>query len=437
MRAEIITIGDEILIGQIVDTNSSYIAQQLNAIGIEVHRMLSIEDSRAAILEALAFAKASPQDRTADREGSPPREAQSGRAKIDLIILTGGLGPTKDDLTKHTFCEFFEDELVLDQEVLDHVEHLFKKYVKSPILEANRSQAMVPSKATILKNRFGTAPGMWMEHEGTVYIAMPGVPYEMKSLMEQEVLPRLQKHFERPYILHRTVLTYGQGESAIAERIAAWEDQLPSAVKLAYLPSLGRVRLRLSTKGNDKAELEQRLEHQLERLEAIIGDIIVGYEEQDSLEEQIGKLLVDRKATLATAESCTGGKIAQQITEHSGASAFFRGSVVAYATAIKSELLGVATAMIEEQGVVSEAVAKAMAEGAQRSLKSDYAIATTGVAGPNKGDDDTEVGVVYIGIATPHAVYAQRFEMGNHRERIIGKTVNKALEMLRKEILKN
>ncbi|MFT5892030.1 MAG: nicotinamide-nucleotide amidase [Dokdonia sp.] len=415
MKAHIITIGDEILIGQIVDTNSAYISIALNDIGISVYQISSVQDDRAHILESFAFAKAT----------------------ADIIIVTGGLGPTKDDITKSTFCEFFDDELVFNQEVLDHVTYLFKRYVKKPLLESNKTQALVPSKATILTNNFGTAPGMWMEQDGKIFISMPGVPHEMKGLMKEAVLPRLKEQFDLPYILHKTLLTYGMGESAIAQRIEAFENELPHAIRLAYLPSLGRVRLRLSTTGAIKEEVDAAMQVQLQKLEALIGDIFVGYEENGSLEVLIGQALVKRGKTLSIAESCTGGRIVEQFTANPGASGYLVGSTVTYATRSKTEVLGVDEALIEKHSVVSAEVAEAMAVQVQKMYNTDYAITTTGNAGPSKGDSDAPVGTVYIGIATPEGSTAHHFMMGNHRERVIGKTVNKALELLHKEILKN
>ncbi|WP_299209872.1 competence/damage-inducible protein A [uncultured Dokdonia sp.] len=415
MKAHIITIGDEILIGQIVDTNSAYISKALNAIGISVYQISSVQDDKAHILESFAFAK----------------------ANSDIIIITGGLGPTKDDITKSTFCEFFEDQLVFNQEVFDHVTYLFKKYVKQPLLEANKTQALVPSKATILTNRFGTAPGMWMEKDGKVFVSMPGVPYEMKALMEEAVLPRLQEKFHLPYILHKTLLTYGMGESAIAERIEIFENELPKEIKLAYLPSLGRVRLRLSTMGAFKQEVDTAMAVQLQKLEVLVEDIFVGYEESGSLEMLIGQALVDRNKTLSIAESCTGGSIVQRFTANAGASRYLAGSTVTYATRSKTEVLGVDESLIKKHSVVSAEVAEAMAVQVKKIYNTDYAISTTGNAGPTKGDSDAAVGTVYIGIATPEGSTAHLFMMGNHRERVIGKTVNKALELLHEEILKN
>ncbi len=415
MKAHIITIGDEILIGQIVDTNSVFIAKVLNSIGVSVYEISSVQDNRHHILESLA----------------------SARKNSDIVIITGGLGPTKDDITKHTFCDYFDDKLVLDQKVLDHVTHLFKTYIKKPMPAAIKSQAMVPSKATVLTNRYGTAPGMWIEKEDTVFISMPGVPYEMKGLMENEVLPRLKERFEFPYILHKTLLTYGMGESAIADRIEVFENELPEDVKLAYLPSFGRVRLRLSTVGKDKIKVEAHMQKQLDILEPLIKDIFVGYEENGTLESLIGKMLTDTKQTLAIVESCTGGKIVQQFTANPGASSYLIGSLVTYATQSKIDVLGIDPLLIKKHSVVSAQVAKAMAMNARALYNSDYAISTTGNAGPTKGDADAPVGTVYIGIATREGVVAHHFLMGNHRDRVIGKAVNKALELLQEEILKN
>lgn len=415
MRAHIITIGDEILIGQIVDTNSAFIAKELDKVGIEVHQISSISDNKQHILQSLA-------------------EAQE---TTELVLITGGLGPTKDDVTKHTFCEYFEDTLVEDPAVLQNIERIFKHHVNRPMLPANRSQALVPSKATVLMNKNGTAPGMWMQSGKTVFVSMPGVPFEMKALMTDEVIPRVQQTFSRPFILHKTLQTYGRGESEIANTIEDWEDNLPSDIKLAYLPALGKVRLRLSTKGPDKALLERRLEEQITSLKALIGDIIVGYDDDELIEKVVGSLLTNNNKTLAVAESCTGGQIAAAITAIPGASAYFKGGMVTYATHSKVELLKIDQAVIDEHSVVSAQVAEAMAAAVKNWYQSDYAISTTGNAGPSKGDSDAEVGTVFIGIATPTGVFSQEFKMGSQRERVISKSVNKAFELLQKEILKN
>jgi nicotinamide-nucleotide amidase len=312
---------------------------------------------------------------------------------------------------------------------------LFKKYISTPISDLNRQQAMVPTKATVLKNAFGTAPGLWMEKEGTSFISMPGVPFEMKNLMKSSVLPMISSKYERPHILHKTIMTYGLGESAIAEKIEDWENNLPTSIKLAYLPSLGRVRLRLSSKGNNKEELQFKINEQAKKLYPLIGDIIYGEEEDESIEVLIGNMLTAKEFTLATAESFTGGKIAEQLTAVPGASKYFKGSVVGYATEAKINVLGVDQNLVQKCSVVSEEVAVAMARNVKEILNTDFAIATTGNAGPTKGDSDAPVGTVYIAISTPQHTFAQKFTLGNHRERIVQKAVNKAFELLQKEIL--
>ena len=414
MLAEIITIGDEILIGQIIDTNSAFIATELNKIGVSVYQITSVQDQKEHILSALANAK----------------------SRVDIVIVTGGLGPTKDDITKHTFCTFFNDVLVEDKAVLGHVEMLFANYISTPISDLNRKQALVPSKAVILHNAHGTAPGMWIHEDDTTFISLPGVPFEMKNLMHSAVLPKLVEFYERPHIIHRTLVTYGLGESAIAQRIELWEDQLPSFIKLAYLPNLGRVRLRMTAKGVDFNLLMAAIEAEHKKLLPIIGDIVYGVEDEETIEELVAKLLGEKGLTLATAESFTGGEIAARITAIPGASTYFKGSVVSYATETKINVLHVPEKVIEEYSVVSEEVAIAMASGVKKLLKTDFSIATTGNAGPTKGDSDAEVGTVCIAIATPNNVFVEKFQMGTHRDRIVQKSVNKAFELLQKEIVK-
>ncbi len=413
MQAEIITIGDEILIGQIVDSNSAFISKELNKIGVSVYQITSVQDDKQHILDSLKVAN----------------------SRSQVVIITGGLGPTKDDITKHTLCEYFGDTLEQDQAVLAHIEALFAKYISTPISDLNRLQALVPTKADVLKNEFGTAPGLWMEKDGTSFISLPGVPFEMKGLIKSAVLPRIVSQYERPHILHKTIMTYGLGESAIANKIEDWENDLPSAIKLAYLPSLGKVRLRLSAKGDNKDEIKQLIASEAKKLYPLIGDIIYGEEEDESIEASIGSILTDKGFTLATAESFTGGKIAEQLTAIPGASKYFKGSVVSYATETKIKLLGVDEDLIKKHSVVSEEVAVAMARNAKQILDTDFAIATTGNAGPTKGDSDEPVGTVFIAISTPERSFAQKFTMGNHRERIVQKSVNKAFELLQKEIL--
>lgn len=415
MKATIVTIGDEILIGQIIDTNSGYIAKALDRIGVQTHELLSISDNKQHILETF----------------------EKLQNKVDFVIITGGLGPTKDDITKHTFCEYFNDSLVVNYEVQAHVIELIEKVMKRPASQINKDQALVPSNCQVLFNKVGTAPGMWMKKENTVYISLPGVPYEMKYIVENEIIPKIVKEYERPYILHKTIMTYGQGESLVAERIEDWENNLPEFIKLAYLPSPGRVRLRLTARGKDKELLETTIINKVESLTKIIGDIIVGFDEDETIAVVIGRLLMQNKKTLAVAESCTGGKIAQELTAVAGASNYFRGGVVSYATDTKVSMLGVLEETITQHSVVSREVAKEMAIGVQKRMKSDYAIATTGNAGPDKGDADATVGTVFIAIATPSEVFVEEFDFGQPREKVIDRAVNKAFEMLQKEILKN
>jgi nicotinamide-nucleotide amidase len=415
LKATIVTIGDEILIGQIVDTNSGYIAKALDKIGVQTTEMLSISDDRQHILNTFSALQ----------------------NKVDLVVITGGLGPTKDDITKHTFCEYFDDSLVVNQEVLAHVTEMIEGFYKRPITQLNKDQALVPSKCEVLFNKVGTAPGMWMKKENTVYISLPGVPFEMKYLVENQIIPKVVKEYKRPYIVHKTILTYGQGESMVAERLEDWENNLPEFIKLAYLPSPGKVRLRLTARGSNEEILNNAIDGNVQTLSKIIGDIIVGFDEDETIEVVIGRLLQQVKKTVATAESCTGGKIAQMLTSVVGASTHFRGSVVSYATDTKISVLGVDAQLIEKFSVVSAEVAKEMALGIQKLMKTDYAIATTGNAGPSKGEADAEVGTVFIALATPNEVITAEFNFGQPREKVIDRTANKALEMLQKEILKN
>lgn len=414
MFAEIITIGDEILIGQIIDTNSAFIAQELNKIGVSVYQITSVQDERLHIKEAL-------------------KEAET---RADVIIMTGGLGPTKDDITKHTLCEYFNDTLVESKEVLSHVEGIFKKHLGVPLLQVNKNQALVLSKAEVLHNEFGTAPGMWIKRGGKVFISLPGVPFEMKNLITKTVIPRIINEFKRPYIVHKTIITYGIGESSLADKLSSIEDNLPAAVKLAYLPSLGSVRLRLTAKGSSSEEVNTLVNAEAVKIREVLGDIIYGDEGDEPVEAVIAKLLTKKGYTLGTAESCTGGRIAQQITKMPGASAYFKGSVVSYATQTKIEVLHVSPETIDKFSVVSAEVAVEMATNLKNLLKTDFAIATTGNAGPTKGDSDAEVGTVFIALVSPNATVVERFLMGSQRERIVQKAVNKAFEMLQKEILK-
>ncbi|AXG72736.1 nicotinamide-nucleotide amidohydrolase family protein [Flavobacterium arcticum] len=415
MKAAIVTVGDEILIGQITDTNSGYIAKALDKIGIAVHEMLSISDEQQHILSTLSALQ----------------------NNVDIVIITGGLGPTKDDITKHTLCEYFDDELVVNQDVLIHVETLIKQVLQRTASQMNKDQALVPSRSTVLFNSVGTAPGMWMEKEGTVFISLPGVPYEMKDIIVKEVLPRLITKYKRPYILHKTILTYGEGESIIAERIEDWENNLPEFIRLAYLPSPGRVRLRLSARGLDEVILRDGIVAETEKLKTLIDDIIVGYEEDETLEVVVGKLLMQQQKTIAVAESCTGGKLAQMLTATAGASNYFKGGVVTYSIESKVNLLGIEEAFIKKHNVVSAQVAEAMAAKAKAIFGTDYALATTGNAGPTKEEGSADVGTVFIGLATPKGVFSEELKLGQPREKVIDRASNKALEKIYKEFLKN
>ncbi|MCB0444774.1 MAG: CinA family nicotinamide mononucleotide deamidase-related protein, partial [Gelidibacter sp.] len=404
----------EILIGQIIDTNSAFIAQQLNKIGISVYQIVSVQDDKTHIQKAL-------------------KEAEQN---ADIIIITGGLGPTKDDITKTTIAEYFNDTLVRDNSVTDNIKLLWKNYIEKTPSQVNLDQALVPSKAQVLMNVNGSAPGMWIENDGKVFISLPGVPFEMKALIDDKVIPKLRSQFKCPFIKHETILTHGLGESALAERIEAWEDALPPFIKLAYLPNLGQVRLRLSAKAMDRQQVESEMQKQVQLLLPQIDDIFVGFETNASIETIIGQQLSNLGKTLATAESCTGGKIAETFTANAGASHYFKGSVVSYATEAKIEVLKIDKALINQFSVVSYQVAEAMATSALQLFNADYAIATTGNAGPTKGDADAEVGTVFIAIATKNKVFSEKFNFGNHRFKVINRAVNKALEMLQKEILK-
>ena len=415
MKAAIITIGDEILIGQIQDTNSTFMAKALDKIGFSVVEMLTISDDKQAILSMLS----------------------AFQNKVDVVLITGGLGPTKDDITKKTFCDFFNDSLVQNDAVLVHVTELIEGIYQRPITQLNKDQALVPSKAEVLFNKMGTAPGMWLKNENTVFVAMPGVPYEMKYLVNEEVIPRLVKEYNRPFIVHKTIMTYGVGESMLAEQIEDWENNLPSFVKLAYLPSPGRVRLRMSAKGTNEQELHNALNNLTQSLQLLIGDAIVGLDEDEAVEVIVGRLLKQKGKTISTAESCTGGKIAHLFTSVEGASAYFKGSIIPYETQMKTKLLTVSTSSIEKYSVVSSEVAKEMAQNCKQLFNSDYAIATTGNAGPTKGDSPAEVGTVFIGIATPNGVFVEEFNFGQPREKVLDRAVNKGLELVYKEILKN
>lgn len=413
MNAEIITIGDEILIGQIVDTNSKWIGEQLNKIGVSVYQMTSIQDDKQHILNAL-------------------KEAQE---RVDFVIITGGLGPTKDDITKKTIATFFKDDKIVEYpEVVAHIKGLFKK-IKHPYKENQRAQAQLPSKATLLMNDFGTAPGMWFYEKDTVFVSLPGVPYEMKGLITNKVLPKIQKQFKLPFIMHKTIMTYGQGESVIAERIEEFENNLPKHIKLAYLPSFGKVRLRLSAKGENKELLESVLNDKVEEIYHLIPEIITGLDDERSLEKRIGALLKKSNKTISTAESLTGGKIAASLVSVAGSSSYYKGSIVAYSAETKINMLDVSVETIKKNTVVSNEVALEMARGVKSAMQTDYAIAVTGNAGPTTDETNEDVGVVYIAFVSDDKEVVHEFNFGQPREKVINRTVSKSLEILQEEIL--
>lgn len=410
MKGSIITIGDEILIGQIIDTNSVSIAKHLNAAGIVVGDKISIGDNGTQISQ------------TIERE----------LASSDVIIITGGLGPTKDDITKTTLCEMFQSRLVRNDAVAEHVRRMLtSRGIEYNTL--NQGQSMVPEGCTVLFNAHGTAPGMWFEREGKVIVSLPGVPFEMEHLMNDEVMPRLKAHFSLRQIVHRTLITSGLAESMLASAIERWESALPPYLKLAYLPSPSIVRLRLSAYEVDGKSVGEEIEHQFEELRTIIPDYIVGYETA-TMQEIVHRTLIERGATLATAESCTGGMIASRFTAMAGASAYFLCGVVSYSNAAKHDILGVSSTDIEQYGAVSEQVARQMAEGARRTAHADYAIATTGIAGPSGGSEEKPVGTVWIAVATPEHTVAVKRNCGTDRGQIIDRASAFAIAMLRDEL---
>ena len=410
MQATIITIGDEILIGQIVDTNSVSIARRLNAAGIVVHEKCSIGDSREEIIAAIRRAELSSQ----------------------VVIITGGLGPTKDDITKKTLAELFHSAMRFDEGVAEHVERMLAE--RGIAFNAlNRSQAEVPEVCTVLHNAHGTAPGMWFEDAGRVIVSLPGVPFEMEHLMEDEVMPRLKEHFALRQIVHRTLITAGLAESLLAERIEQWEEALPPYLKLAYLPAAGIVRLRLSAYEVEGQAVSEEIERQFAELRTLISDYVVGFETA-TVEEQVHHTLIERRATLALAESCTGGKIASKFTAMAGASAYLLAGVVAYANEAKTNILGVDAELIRLHGAVSEEVARAMAEGVRRLTGADYALSTTGIAGPTGGSAEKPVGTVWFALATPTETIALKHACGTDRGQVIDRATAYAIRLLRDKL---
>ncbi|QGY46830.1 competence/damage-inducible protein A [Maribellus comscasis] len=412
MKAEIITIGDEILIGQIVDTNSAWMAEQFNLNGIEIYQITSVHDDHQHILEALKKAE----------------------EKVDLVVLTGGLGPTKDDITKNVLCDYFNTKLVFHEPTFEQIKKRFTKF-KIDINKLNRDQALVPESCSVLYNKVGTAPGMWFEKNDTIFVSMPGVPFEMKYLVEYQILPRLRESGKTKAIYHKTVLTQGVPESMLAIKIEKWEDALPKNIKLAYLPNPMSVRLRLSAIGVDAEGLKKQVDTEVEKLQQIIPDDIYGFD-NETMAEVAGRLLKQQGKTLAVAESCTGGYISHLITSVPGSSEYYKGSVTAYSNEIKMNVLGVTERALEEFGAVSEQVAREMALGVKNAFRSDFAVATTGIAGPGGGTKEKPVGTVWIAVAGEKKVFARKFVLGNDRERNIIRSGQTALQLLRRVILK-
>ena len=412
--ASIITIGDELLIGQVIDTNSAWMAQELNKAGIWVKRRVAVGDSWDEIWQAL------------DEESK----------HADIILITGGLGPTADDITKPLLCKYFGGKMVTDQKVLEHVKYLFEKVFKRPppILDRNLKQADVPDTCTVLHNERGTAPGMWFEKDGKVYVSMPGVPHEMKGIMTSTVLPRLQQHFTMSAIVSRTLLTFGIGESFLAERIKDFEEALPANIKLAYLPNYGMVRLRLTGTADNTALITANIETQFDTLKKLLPDVMVT-DEDEPMEKVVGKLLKARNKTMATAESCTGGYIAHRITANAGSSEYFKGSVVSYANEVKEYLLGVPHDYFTTVGAVSEEVVKGMVTGVLNEIKADYAIAVSGIMGPGGATPEKPVGMVWVAAGNKEKITTQLFNFRFDRMRNIEITAMNALNLLRKFII--
>ncbi|TVQ08901.1 MAG: competence/damage-inducible protein A [Bacteroidetes bacterium] len=408
---EIITIGDELLIGQVVNTNASWMAEEINGVGWSVRQITSVSDNAEEIRRAL----------------------EEASLRADVVLMTGGLGPTKDDITKDVLCNYFSTRLVLHEAVLQNIESFFRRK-GLPLTGLNRDQAMVPESARVIENPMGTAPGLAFEKDGKLFVAMPGVPYEMKHIMEVFVLPELVKSSDSQVIVHKTILTQGIGESFLAKMIEDWENSLAPDIKLAYLPSPGIVRLRLSMRGTDRMMMEAKIAEKVDELQKLIPVYIWG-EGKETLEENVGKLLKERNKTLSTAESCTGGLIAHRITSVPGSSGWFAGSVIAYDNRIKIQMLAVNAEVLEMQGAVSKEVVEEMASGVQKILQTDYAIAVSGIAGPDGGTDEKPVGTVWIAVAGPQGVVSRKFLFGDERMRNIQRSSTAALAMLREQIL--
>ena len=411
INASIITIGDELLIGQVIDTNSAYIAQELNKAGIFVKRRVAVGDNENDIRIAL------------NEESS----------HSEIILITGGLGPTADDITKPLLCKYFNGKMIVNEVALQNVKYLFEKIFKRPLTQINMKQAEVPDVCTVIQNKRGTAPGMWFEKNEKIFVSMPGVPNEMQGMMK-EVIEKIKSKFELPIIIHKTLLTAGIGESMLAEHIKDFETTLPSNIKLAYLPNYGMVRLRLTTSGDDKAETEKEITSQFERLKFLTKEFLVT-DQDEPLDKYIGKLLSAKNKTLGTAESCTGGYIAHLITSHAGSSKYFKGSVVSYDNEVKENVLHVANQTLQTFGAVSEETVKEMLNGALDILQTDFAIAVSGIMGPDGGSEEKPVGTVWIGVGTKTKVETLQLHLRFDRMRNIQVTTMNALNLLRKFIL--
>ncbi|MBK6481672.1 MAG: competence/damage-inducible protein A [Chitinophagaceae bacterium] len=411
VNATIVTIGDELLIGQVIDTNSAWMGQELSRSGIDVIRRFAVGDEKKEIISAL----------------------DAARSISDIILITGGLGPTKDDITKHTLCEYFNSTLVFDEAIYEMVKGFFDRF-KRPMPESNRGQAEVPDNCIPIKNYNGTAPGMWFDIEGKVFVSMPGVPWEMKLMMKDFVVPRLTERFETPHIIHKTILTQGIGESLLAERISDIENDFPPGFKLAYLPYLSSVRLRISAHGDDVATLQHTIDELSGRLHERIGEYIWGYDD-DKLEAVVGKILLDRHKTLSTAESCTGGLIAYRLASVAGASEYYYGSVVSYSNTVKKEVLGVRDETLQKSGAVSEETVREMVTGLLSAMKTDYAIAVSGIAGPDGGTPEKPVGTTWIAVADREKTVTRHFHFPGNRERNMDLAAINALSLLRKFML--
>lgn len=411
MRAQIISIGDELLIGQTINTNAAWIGAELSKLGFEISRMISIPDKKDDILKVLA----------------------ESAGKSDVVLITGGLGPTSDDITKPVLCEFFETKMVTDPEVLAIIEKMMFRR-NFPMNENNRRQAEVPQSCKVLYNATGTAPGMWFEKQGTVFVSMPGVPLEMKHIMTEHVLPELAKKYRTQTIIHRNIMTYGTPEAKLAEILTGFEAGLPEYVRLAYLPSFGIIKLRLTGKGNNRAILEKTVDEHVKRLYEIIPELIYA-ENEETMEMTVGRLLKSKNSTLSTAESCTGGNISHMITSVPGSSKYYIGSVVAYDNRVKTMLLEVHPETIMKYGAVSGEVAEAMAKGAMDLFSTDYSVAVTGIAGPDGGTDEKPAGTVWISVASKNKSTTRKFIFGNDRNINIMRFSVAALDMLRQQII--